>query len=306
MNKYIVSIFFVLVCSKISAQDISIEFSIEWKDKLDFQFKELEQESIRPAYLNITYRNISDSSLYCLKITEGIFGLPEIMQWHDHYFNRNFPLPSDEGYSKRRYFVGFKSNPYYHMNFTWNIRNDTTDIEYKIIKDWERPFFYSVACDGCPIGLIGGDTAVINDWLFYTLDDIYNFIYSNYYPEIQKKVNRIVKEQRSHYSTDITQDTIMNNSRDKFVFLNPGERYVDKYNLIGFQLAGGTFTFQLDDTQSLDYVELEPVYEDNNKMDINHQIKKQLPLKVGEYSLFMGNFLTNKVTVHFPGIKMKE
>jgi hypothetical protein len=56
----------------------------------------------------------------------------------------------------------------------------------------------------------------------------------------------------------------------------------------------------------LDYVETEPVVEDDNKFGVSSYQKKQLPKKVGEYELFSGEFLTNKVSVQFPGIKRKE
>jgi hypothetical protein len=191
------------------------------------------------------------------------------------------------------------------MNLTWDIRNDTTDIEYKIIKEtWKRPV-YDIVCDGCPTGVIGGDTATVNDWIFTTLDNIYNYIYYHYYPEMQEKISRENKEQWRYYSSDITQDTIMNNSIDKCVFLKPGETYVDKYNLIGFQITGGTFTFQLDDTKSLDYVEIEPIKKEDGTYESPNPTKK-LPNQVGEYELFTGEFLTNKVSVQFPGIKLEK
>jgi hypothetical protein len=302
MKQYLFLILFFLLSFQLIAQDMSIEFSIEWKNSLDFSFKELKNEDIRPAYLNITYRNISDRPLYCMKIAGGKSGLPEIILLHNDYQGKIFPFPSDDGYCKRRYFVGFRSNPHYNMNLAWNIRNDTTDIEYKIIKEtWKRPV-YDIVCDGCPTGVIGGDTATLTDWLFVTLDNIYNFIYSNYCLKLREENGRNDKE-TYHYLYGIVQDTVMNNSLDKFVFLNPNEIYVDKYSLIGFQITGGMFTFQLDDTKSLDYVATSPVYEDECKQ---HHVKKKLSKKVGEYEFFTGEFFSNKIVVQFPGIKLKE
>jgi hypothetical protein len=79
MKQYIFLIFVFSINIRLAAQDMSIEFSIEWKNSLDFSFKELKDYDIRPAYLNITYRNISDRPLYCLKIADGKADLPEIM-----------------------------------------------------------------------------------------------------------------------------------------------------------------------------------------------------------------------------------
>jgi hypothetical protein len=303
MKQYLIFFLFFLFFAKLTAQDISIEFSIEWKDKLDFQFKEFKNGNIHPAYLNITYRNVSDKPLYCLKITEGEAGLPEILWFYDAiaYPAPRFLLNVNDDFFKRRYFVGFKSNPWYWMGLTWDIRNDTTDIEYKIIKETRERPVYDIVTEGGPTGVIGGDTAILNDWLTENLYGIYHYIQDHYYPKIQKKIGKDGKEQTYHYSSDITEDSIMNNSIDKFVFLKSGETCVDKYNLIGFQITGGTFTFQLDDTKSLDYVEV-----CKTEHTVNHYLIKQLPKKVGEYELFSGEFFTNQIRVQFPGIKLNE
>jgi hypothetical protein len=296
---------------------MSIEFSIEWENKLDFQFEEFKDENIRPAFLNIIYRNVSDKPLYCLKITDNCVGLPEVGSFHIPYITyptEKFPY-YDYGYYKRCYLVDFKNNSAFSIGFTWDVYNDTTDIEYRMIKETlSRPI---VDFSGHDIDdnrlfinefgrVIGDMNEPLYDGITLTLIGIYNYIYRHYYPKISEKMSKDGKEQTFHYSSDITQDTIMNNSTNKFVFLKPGETYVDKYNLIGFQITGGTFTYQLDDTKSLDYVETEPVYKDKSKSGITHYSTKQLPLKVGEYELFTGDFLTNKVSVSFPGIKLKE
>jgi hypothetical protein len=312
---------FILFFVNSKAQQIAIEFTIEWKNALNFNFKEFESKNIHPAYLNIIYRNISEKPLYCLKITDGKFDLPQII----YLFNRKFPINLKEQfpypdnvfqYYKKGYIVGFKSNPIYLLAMTWNIRIDTTFIANKTIIKPNLPYpIYDIGfvnedsiIDNALVGKIAGDTTVskFEDGIFTDIDLIYNYICRHYYPEMKDKTGKDGNEQLYHYSTDITKDTIMNNSTNKFVFLKPEETYVDKYNLIGFQITGGTFTFQLDDTKSLDYVETEPVYKDESKFGITHYLTKQLPLKVGEYELFTGEFLTNKVTVHFPGIKVKE
>jgi len=316
MKQYIFLFLTLFIVIHSTAQDMSIEFSIEWKDKLDFHFNEFKDENIRPAYLNITYRNVSNRPLYCLKIADGKAGLPEIILFFDSMPNmiEKSWLRVNDDYFKRRYFIGFKSNPSNWKGASWNVRNDTTDIEYQIIKKtWKRPVYDIGFIDQktgklvVPSGYIGDDTVPDYDWLFNTLNNIYNVIYHRYYMGIQKKMRKNSSMQIRHYSSNITQDTIISKFIDKFVFLKPGETYVDKYNLIGFQITGGTFTFQLDDTKSLDYVETEPI--DKEKLQIdgsNNYLRKQLPLKVGEYELFTGNFLTNKVIVYFPGIRLKE
>jgi len=299
MQKYILVILIVLSCTNIIAQDISIEFSIERKEKLDFQFKELQDHVIRPAYLHITYRNISDRPLYCLKISEGKFDLPEIIYLYEGNIYPMEHVPYyDYNYCNYNYIVGFKSNPYYTC-LTWNIRDDTTSFSYL----FDKKSLYDRAIEsGNYFGPRVNKGDMLDDGIFSTLDNIYNFIFHHYYPYNKEKENKILQ----HFSSDITSDTIKNKSIDKFVFLMPGEAYIDTYNLIGFQITGGTFTFRLDDAKSLDYVETEPVYKDETNFIIDYYTKKQLPEKVGEYELFRGEFLTNQVTVQFPGIRLKK
>jgi hypothetical protein len=312
---YIILFFLLSLSFRLVAQDISIEFSIEWGNKLNFQFEKFKDENIRPAFLNITYRNVSNAPLYCLKITDNRVGLPEVGSFytpHITYPTEKFPY-YDYNYHKRRYFVDFQSNSTFSIGFTWDVYNDTTDMEYRMIEETlRRPIVDIVGhdVDGNPLPsndfgrVIGDMNEPLHDGIALTLNGIYNYIYRHYYPEMKDKIGKDGNEQLYHYSTDITKDTIMNNSINKFVFLKPGETYVDKYNLIGFQITGGTFTFQLDDTKSLDYVETGLVNE--AKFGTARYLRKQLPLKVGEYELFTGEFLTNKVTVYFPGIKVKE
>jgi hypothetical protein len=56
----------------------------------------------------------------------------------------------------------------------------------------------------------------------------------------------------------------------------------------------------------LDYVEIEPVREERNVNATVQYSTQKLPEKVGIYELFKGDFLTNKATVQFPGIKTKK
>lgn len=311
MKQTALILLFILFFVNSKAQQMSIEFSIEWQNALNFNLKGFENKNIHPAYLNITYRNISDKSLYCLKVADGKFDLPQIIHLTDVKYPANpkerFPYPDKMfQYHKKGYLVGFKSNPVYQFSLAWNIRMDTTFLANKTIPRPNLPYPISGLIfsdeddmDYSDVGRIIGDTTKYSDNVFMDIDLIYNFIYRHYYPIKQEQTG---EEQWYHYSKDITGDTIMSNSINRFVFLKPGEIHTDKYNLIGFQITGGTFTFQLDDTKSLDYVDIEPVYKDEDKVFIDHFVKKQLPLKIGEYELFEDNFLTNKVTVHFPEV----
>ena len=285
---------------------MSIEFSIEWREKLDFTFKKIEGKSIRPAYLHITYRYISDKPRYCLKVSEGQAGLPKIAFLFDipsSYPKDAFPR-FDFGYFNHSYIIGLESRSDYIMAAPWYIRAgaDTTSFTYnKMDKNLKEAM-----TDPLAVKMLEESTEVkvardiIKANIFMTLFNVHLFIYS-YLTEREEPEEEV----KWYCSSDITEDSIMNKAIDKFVFLKPGETYVDKYNLVGFQLIGGDFTFQLDNTRSLDYVETDPIYkeEEYGISHVDHFTKKQLPLKAGKYELFTGDFLTNKANVYFPGIR---
>jgi hypothetical protein len=90
--------------------------------------------------------------------------------------------------------------------------------------------------------------------------------------------------------SDITPENIISGFiKDQFVFLKSGETYIDTYNLIGFKLVEGCFTFMIDSEDIKDYV-----------IGIGQETEEfELPAIVGEYSLYSGAFNTNKVTVCF-------
>ena len=271
MTKILITLIisFIFSFDKLTAQEMSIEFSIEWKENLDFQFEEVKDHDIHPAFLYIKYRNISEKSLYSLKVIEGIFNLPIIapmFKWPD--FNKGKETFDRHNFSCFEYAVGFESDPFYYSANTW----------------------------------------IIHDFNIYAiLYGYYGYIFSFYYApdDWENKVPQL-----EHNPANITQDTIMNESLEKFVFLKPGEKHEDRFNLIGFQLIGGTITFQLNDTKSKDYVKVNCDNMANEvataKDSFDLCTNKPLPLKVGEYELFTGNFLTNQVRVHFPGISKKE
>jgi hypothetical protein len=311
------------VIINIEAQNLSVEFSIEWKKDLDFQIKELNDELIHPAFLNITYRNISDKPLYCLKVADGINGLPMIFPYNilfDSYKNsRSIRQNVYDDFSIRRYVVGFKNSELF-MDNSWFIINDTTDVEYKkLIKDWKPQTQYDsghidintdngekIVFPGKIIPLTSKDSILpTSDWISSEISNIYGYIYYHYYSKTAG-IDTACNRERHFYSSDFVDNAIQNCAQRKFVFLKPGETFVDAYNLIGFQITGGTFTFQLDDTKSLDYVKTVPVHKERNVNATVQYSTQKLPEKVGIYELFKGDFLTNKATVQFPEIKTKK
>jgi hypothetical protein len=82
------------------------------------------------------------------------------------------------------------------------------------------------------------------------------------------------------------------------VFLNPNETYSDSFNLIGFQYLGGTFSFKILPNTNKNYVVAEPYWDKTLEKWVYPEI--MLPLKVGEYELYQGQFMSNELTVKFP------
>jgi hypothetical protein len=278
MKYNIILQFFLLISIQLSAQYVSVEMSIEWKNELNFHFKELQDMNISPAYLNITYRNISNKSLYFSKLSRSRAGLPQIPL--AVLINYGKPVSSYEkfasclNYFDEDYFVEIGGYPSFSAG--WRIEYDSVNTE-----------------DAHVMALVNND-----------LTNIYQYIYEQYFIEIPDDTTETVKLRLYHDSLDITHDSIKNNSIDKFIYLKACESYTDTYNLIGFQITGGNFTFGLVNEVALDYVYTGSVW--NESIKTWQQIPKQLPRKVGEYELFTGRFLTNQVRVRFSGIKLKK
>ncbi len=76
-----------------------------------------------------------------------------------------------------------------------------------------------------------------------------------------------------------------------------GETYIDTYNIYGFQLVRGNFTFYIDPSSLKNYVNTTPVWDKNQSKYI--ETKTMLPKLVGEYKLYSGNFNSNKITITF-------
>lgn len=291
MKKLIIIFILGIFTNIIYAQNVSVEFSIEWQNELSYSIKELEKTDIKPAYLILKYRNISDKPLYFSKITEGIFDLPDLLLGRAVYRFDNMPFTYYQNDTCKPYFtVGFRPNSYYYSWFSWNFRKDTICGERFVF------FEYSMLDEK---GNLPEPIVVENktDGLFDNLNNIYTDIYNRFYPEF-------IDEKNNFYEEDITEYNILKKFRDRFVFLKPKETFVAKFNLIGFQLVGGNFTFQLDSVKSLNYVNVELPKED--KYAKSEYKQKKLPQKVGEYELFTGDFVSNKTSVYFEGVKRKE
>lgn len=85
--------------------------------------------------------------------------------------------------------------------------------------------------------------------------------------------------------------------KDRFVFLKPNEVFVESFSLLGHYLLKGNFFFVLRGTSFDGSVLLNYVWnEEKGKLE---QLEAQLPHKIGEYELFIGDFKSSSVYVSF-------
>jgi hypothetical protein len=125
------------------------------------------------------------------------------------------------------------------------------------------------------------------------LKDIYNYIY---YDILNNEIFSYGSELRDFKPSDLTAENILDSVKDLFVFLKPGETFIDTYNLVAFKIVEGCFTFFIGQEDIKNYVLYQEHYPEMKRIvDIEHE----LPTIVGEYHHYSGAFNTNKVTVCF-------
>ena len=255
--------------ASLSSQNISIELSTKWVKGFDIFQKD---STICYPELIITYRNNSDTNYYFQKISNSRCGLPmlpcgTLLQYPiDEYLNPN--------YLKRTKTHGNYANEYYNViigrdmsfNKGWICMNDTTNIELE--EEIEM-----INCD---------------------LADIYEYLYRE---NVSELLNNSESAKFYFSIADLTPAKILNEFREKFVFLMSGETYINTYNICGFQLVKGNFTFYIDPSSLKNYVNTTPVWDKNQLKYI--EVKTALPKEVGEYKLYSGKFNSNKISIIF-------
>jgi hypothetical protein len=243
------------------SQCVSIELSIEWRNNAT-KFREKYELPCSP-YLTITYRNNTSTPLYFFKISRS---------------PANFPLFAGEGQI--------------NMADTLDIKkylNAYSTNKYKV--DLSGTSFYSVlwdvsACEENTQDVRESNT--IND----VLSDIYNFILRD--TILQKKDSLIFE----YNAADITENGISTKLRDNFVFLKAGEKFTDNFNLVGFQILGGDYSFMVRNDILSSFVYSNSFWDiDKEKWEFK---KVLLPSKVEGYNLYSGHFYSSDVNVRFP------
>ena len=263
-------------CFLVFSQCISVELSVTWESGYDIFKKD---SMVHIPKLHITYRNMSDVNLYFLKISNSRNGFPWIgclISLHPHFSNFDDYLRWSRDYLARAKEHSNYANENFHVSIG-GYGNPT------LIRDWV------VFSDS----IYFGEEEIEEDMINCSLGKIYEYMYRNDNSEnIGEKV---------YFSpSDVTPENIFSTVKDQFVFLKHNEVYIDTYNLIGFKLVEGYFTFIINQKGFADYVLIQPIW-DNDKSCLIEQ-KTELPEKVGEYHLYSGAFFSNSVTVNFSKI----
>lgn len=250
----------------VSSQSVSIELSAKWVKGYDIFKKD---SIIYFPELMITYRNISDTSFYFQKVSDSRYGLPSLpaaglLQYPiEEFLNPN--------YFKRAKMHGDYTGEHYKVEIGdnlfskgWIAINDTCNIE------------------------VEHEIDMINS----ALQNIYEYIYRENYKPMDAR-----DEFKLYYTiSDMVPEVILTKYKDKFVFLKPGESYTDTYNLIGFKLLKGSFTFYIR-PHLPPYVYTAPIWDSHQSQYVEG--KALLPQIVGGYTLYSGNFYSNKITMTF-------
>ena len=208
-------------------------------------------------FLRISYHNLTDDSIYMHKV-----------YWQD----KNIPVLPPGGFSvaykyqdlKNIKVANIKRNVYIGSrlpnDFWWDVLSDSIDP----YSEYEIP--------------------LINE----TYNDIYRLLYGP-----------IVSGKRLNTDSlyEVTEDLVINEMKEKYVFLSRGSTYQESFNLLPFKIVGGHYSFMLLKEELDNFLYANPTW--NKEKEIWEFSKVELPLMVNGFKLYDGEFYTNSVTVDF-------
>jgi len=253
-------------------QCISIELSIIWEKEYDIIKKD---SIVCIPKLNIIYRNNCNTNYYFSKIYRD--SLPCFTCLISYY-------PSEEKQDCYKA-ISYNTKKYANQNFNVTIG---TSLYYS-------SFWYAYK------DTINAKKSPQSEYVNCSLEALYHCIRYDYnldffwnYLHILSERGQPIKDRFE--SSDILPEKILTTIKDQFVFLKSRETLTDSYNLLGFQIIEGCFTFLIEQDDIKNYV-LTNQYDSKMKKNVEHKL--ELPAVVGEYQLYSGGFNTNKVTVCF-------
>lgn len=255
---FFVVVFFAVSCESYG-QTLSIELSIEWKNEKSDTCSMFNPISI--PFLEIRYRNLTGDSIY----------LPKI------YENRNSVPLFPAGPLMGRY------KPY---------KIEETMLSYSNEKN-------SVLIGGMPIPnnklwIVLPDSVISSEDEEYEVGEINQVLSDVYETILHIKENNAT---RYNQISDIDESKIGGVLKDEFVFLLPYSEYVEYYNLSGFMIIGGTYSYSVFDNEICDFLFTSSIW--NNEEEKWEFKKVRLPEIVGGYHLYSGGFYTNEIRIAF-------
>jgi len=263
-KKLLIAVLIFLQWQMLFSQCLNVKLSVIWEMESDI----LKEDSIvNVPKLSITYHNNCTTNYYFLKLSKNRGETP----WFRCAVLTNPPrekLNSED--IKKKLF-----DKYVNQNFNVTIGKEPAAYAYYWWLHNDSINMFEERLVNC------------------NLESIYEYIYEKINPHYVNK-----REPFKHWfePEDILPENISNFVKDQFVFLKAGESYTDTYNLIGFKLVEGCFTFILPKNTIENYI-LTTQYDLENEKYKYQEL--ELPAVIGEYQLFSGAFNTNKVTVCF-------
>jgi len=264
----------LLQCHFIFSQCISVELNVTWDEGVDI-FKK-ETKSTIPK-LNITYRNDCDKNYYFFKISPKNEDTPKLENCIISLHPMEIPPKKKKAKQETLLNLNHYLNSVVYTNQKFNVIigiEPSIDIGWYITGDTIGSYNKNADFIGCPL-----------KYIYEIINPGYNRDYESIYAEF--------------VFSDMNLDSILFGFFNKlFVFLKAGETFTVSYNLLGFQMVEGCFTFMLDKNIIENFVTNFPKLDFPSITSYNHK-KIKLPPIVGEYQLYSGAFNTNKVTVCF-------
>ena len=275
----------------LSAQPITFSAEIIWKKK-DLYL--LNYDTVIVPFLRLNYKNNTANSIYFYNSLRNDGKFPEylIFEYHPGYLinygnsNRwdglmaSFPNWSDNEYmiaiakpDKYRDYLSFLLYKKGEINI--NRENIEASDEHRILDD--LIFLLRAQL------LLDRDSANLQYKYFH-------------HPDKDSSMEKFLEYSKSlklESFEEIIDELSKKTIYDNCVFLNPYESFSFEYDLTPLFLLKGTYNFIINPKMPKSVVSF------GNK-------KAVLPKVHNGYKLFTGNFPANKVTVHFPGIQLRE
>ncbi len=275
-------------------QNLSIGFSIEWRNEIQSMALSPMQknESVNLPYLVITYRNNTTNPIYFRSVIgsdEQFLPFPS-----DGMINSPRDLPEmmlKQGKHKLNVFE-VKSTDLRHFGRMWEIFSSgkkevdyTTEIINYEISDIQQALTIQKLLDSNDTG------KRLSCFLDSTKEVISYKEAISVIGEIQNN-----NEIKFEFNSKDFDNNIMNNEvKGQFIFLKKDEVFIQKYNLLAFYILGGTYSFSLFENELSDYVLGDAFFDKGKERWIYKKIK--LPKKVDSFMLFKGHIQVNPITI---------